>query len=68
MTETQRTNLLTACAFAQVFILAADAELRGGINESHRRDLMDFREDAFRELYAALRNLDMAEKLEARNV
>lgn len=30
MTEAQRTALLTACAFAKVFLAAADTELRGG--------------------------------------
>lgn len=33
MNELERTTLLTACAFAKVFLTAADLELRGGPTE-----------------------------------
>ena len=58
MTETQRQNLLTACAFAEVFVQAADAELRGGLNHSHRQDLTAFRQECTDSLVTALRNLE----------
>ena len=50
MTETHRTNLLTACAFAKTFLTAADLELRG--------DSPTFREECAYQLAAALRNLE----------
>ena len=49
MTETHRTNLLTACAYAKTFLTAADLELRG--------DSPTFREECAYQLAAALRNL-----------
>jgi hypothetical protein len=50
MTESQRTALLTACAFAKGFLKAADAEARGGASLP--------RQEAQDELEAALRNLN----------
>lgn len=50
MNEQHRTNLLTACAFAKVFIEAAEVEMRGGHS--------DYRVDSSLDLAAALRNLD----------
>lgn len=50
MTESHRQSLLTACAFARVFLDSADRELRGG-------DPVP-REEAADELRAALRALD----------
>ena len=49
MTETHRTNLLAACAYAKTFLTAADLELRG--------DSPTFREECAYQLAAALRNI-----------
>jgi hypothetical protein len=50
MTETERTALLQACAFASVFMQSADAELRGA---SPQRRI-----EAAKQLQAALRILE----------
>lgn len=50
MTESRRQALLTACAFAKVFLDSADREIRGG-------DPVP-REEAAEELRAALKALD----------
>jgi hypothetical protein len=50
MTETERTALLQACAFASVFMQSADAELRGA---SPQRRI-----EAAKQLQAALVKLD----------
>lgn len=49
MTERKRTQILTACAFAKVFLELADAELQGAPSEP--------RMEAANELEAALMNL-----------
>lgn len=49
--EALRQRLLTACAFARVFIAAADSELRGG-------DGPGWRADATEQLQAALRCIE----------
>ena len=49
MTQSKRQSLLTACAFAKVFIEFADAELRGASSEN--------REEAALNLSFALRDL-----------
>lgn len=51
MTESHRTKLLTACAFAKVFLEAADAELRGAGSK--------MREESSEHLRAALYSLDL---------
>ena len=50
MTETKRRTLMTAQAFAKVFIESADHEIAGGDPS--------WREEAAMELAAALRHLD----------
>lgn len=50
MTEKHRQNLLTACAFAKVFLASADAELRGASYYP--------REEAANQLTAALLHLE----------
>lgn len=50
MTPARRNALLTACAFAKVYLDAADAELRGGSSA--------YRQEAGDQLAAALRNLE----------
>jgi hypothetical protein len=53
MTESHRTKLMTACAFARVFMDSADREIRGGDSFP--------REEAAMQLRAALRQLDPPE-------
>jgi hypothetical protein len=54
MTESHRTALLTACAFATTFVKAADQELRNSQSGAACR----WREEATEQLRAALRALD----------
>lgn len=56
MNETHRNNLLSACAFAKVFIESADAELRGSGFDVFI--LQDTRTEAAEQLQAALEALD----------
>ncbi len=54
MTDQTRSALLSACAFASVFLEAADAELRGASSER--------RVEASSELYAALEAVEISEE------